>query len=195
MTKIKLLKKPRKARAKAEAERLPVTQSVVKKLFAYSGNRCANPACKQELVDEGGTMLGKIAHIHAAMNGARHDADMSDEQRRAFGNLIVVCGICHDKIDDPDREEEFPAELLRDWKERHEARFKKAEAQFVDRYRDSTAMAEPTFPKTLDALAEALNDEWLRDSEDHVGALSGLSASSAGCRFRPGTSRSSWPVG
>jgi hypothetical protein len=168
-TKIKPLKKPKKAQS--DAERLKVTPSVIKKLFAYSGNRCANPACKQELIDEGGTMLGKMAHIHAALNGARHDPDMTDEQRRDFANLIVICGICHDKIDDPKRENEFPAELLREWKERHEARFKKAEAQFVDRYRDSTEIAEPTYPKTLDALATALNDDWLRECEDHIKSL------------------------
>lgn len=159
------------SRTKAEPERLPVTPSVVKKLFAYSGNSCANPDCKQELVDEGGTMLGKIAHIHAAMNGARHLPEQTDEQRRAFENLIVVCSICHDKIDDPARQNDFSAELLREWKVRHEARFKRAEAQFVDRYRDSTEIAEPTYPETLDALADAVNDDWVRGNEDHVRSL------------------------
>lgn len=156
---------------KEDAERLPVTPSVVKKLFSYTGNRCANPVCKQELVDEGGTMLGKIAHIHAAMNGARFDADMSDEQRRAFANLIVVCGICHDRIDDPAREQEFPADLLREWKERHESRFRRAEAEFVDRYRDSTDIAQPTFPVTLNALATALDDASASGCEDQINGI------------------------
>ncbi|KQM90210.1 hypothetical protein ASE70_01980 [Sphingomonas sp. Leaf22] len=170
------MKKPLKPKLPAKAapvpaslpERLPITRSVIKKLFAYSGNCCTNPACNQELVDAGGTMLGKVAHIHAAKHGARHDPALSDEQRRAFENLLVVCSLCHDRIDDPDREAEFPPELLRVWKERHEARFRRAEAQFVDRYRDSTASAEPNYPKRLDALAAAISDSWMVDSEDHV---------------------------
>ncbi len=145
-------------KAKGESERLPITPSVVKKLFSYTGNQCANPKCKQELVDAGGTMLGKIAHIHAAKNGARFDINMSDEQRREFSNLIVVCGICHDKIDDPDRQIEFTADILKKWKERHETRFQRAEAEFVDLYRDLTEIAQPIFPLTLKALATAVED-------------------------------------
>ena len=141
----------------AQPERLPITPSTVKKLFAYSGNRCAYPGCTQDLVDEGGTMLGKIAHIHAAKNGARYDPNMSDEQRRAFENLIVVCGKHHDIIDDPDHEAEFPAELLKEWKQKHEARFRRAEREFIDRYKDSTAATEPTYPATLDALADPID--------------------------------------
>lgn len=37
----------RKAIPWTHAERLPVTPSVIKKLFAYSGNRGANPSFKQ----------------------------------------------------------------------------------------------------------------------------------------------------
>jgi hypothetical protein len=47
-------------------QRLPITPSVIKKLFAYSGNQCAIPNCTETLVDVSGTMLGKIAHICAA---------------------------------------------------------------------------------------------------------------------------------
>jgi hypothetical protein len=39
--------------------RLPPTPSTIKKLFAYTGNQCAMPNCKELIVDPSGTMLGK----------------------------------------------------------------------------------------------------------------------------------------
>jgi hypothetical protein len=54
--------------------RLSPTPSVIKKLFAYTGNQCAMPDCQETLVDVSGTMLGKIAHICAAEpGGPRYD--------------------------------------------------------------------------------------------------------------------------
>ena len=47
---------------KEEVKRLEPTPATIKKLFAYSGNLCAIPNCKELLVDETGAMLGKIAH-------------------------------------------------------------------------------------------------------------------------------------
>lgn len=139
----------------SEPERLAIKPSVIKRLFAYSGNRCANPGCKEDLVDEGGTMLGKIAHIHAAQKGgARFIATMSDEDRRDFSNLFVVCGKHHDIIDDPARAKEFDAEKLKLWKEQHEAKFKRAERELMDRYQDMTANSQPNYPRTLKAFLE-----------------------------------------
>jgi hypothetical protein len=150
-------------------DRLPPTPSTIKKLFAWSGNQCAMPDCKNELVDDGGTMLGKIAHIHAANEGgARFDAALDEEARRAFENLFLVCGPHHDIVDDPYREAEFPAELLRDHKQRHESRFQRAEHEFLERYRDRTRDATPTYPVTLDALADALGIEEMRGCPDDI---------------------------
>lgn len=150
-------------------ERLQPTTSTIKKLFAWSGNQCGMPDCKNELVDDGGTMLGKIAHIHAAKEGgARFDATLDEDARRAFENLFVVCGPHHDIIDDRNRETDFPADLLRDHKRRHESRFQRAEHEFLERYRDKTRDATPTFPVSLDALADALGIEELRNCSDDI---------------------------
>jgi hypothetical protein len=91
-------------------QRLPPTPSVIKKLFAYSGNQCAMPNCKETLVDVSGTMLGNIAHICAAeKGGARYDPEMTDKQRRDISNLFIVCGKHHDIIDDKNNENDYPA--------------------------------------------------------------------------------------
>ncbi len=38
-----------------------------KKLFALSGNQCAEPSCQQKMIsNDGNNVLGEIAHICAA---------------------------------------------------------------------------------------------------------------------------------
>lgn len=133
--------------------RMAPTPSTVKKLFAYSGNACARPDCDARLVDETGTMLGKIAHICAAeKGGARYVDSMTDDQRRSFHNLIIVCPTCHDVIDDPDNSQKFSAEVLRTWKRSHEQRFQSAERQLLKTLRDTTQSSLPSYPQNLRRL-------------------------------------------
>ena len=109
-------------------------------LFAYSGNRCALPNCKESLVDVSGTMLGKVAHIAGAEKGsARFDANMSGDARRRFENLILVCGKHHDIIDDPRNVPKYSVATLTGYKDDHERRFQIAERQLLEQYSDSTA--------------------------------------------------------
>src|SRR5215467_6570552 len=150
-------------------QRLPPTPSVIKKLFAYSGNQCAMPNCTETLVDVSGTMLGKIAHICAAeKGGARYDPKMTDEQRRDISNLFIVCGKHHDIIDDKINEKDYSADLLRKYKTTHEGRFKKAERQLLKQFVDTTQIAQPTYPKHLRALATALGVNYLADNKEEI---------------------------
>jgi hypothetical protein len=72
----------------------------IKRLFAHSGNRCAFPKCQNRLV-EGETLVGEICHIKARNpEGPRYDANQTAEQRHAYDNLILMCGIHHTVIDD-----------------------------------------------------------------------------------------------
>jgi hypothetical protein len=152
-----------------EPQRLPPTPSVIKKLFAYSGNQCAMPNCTETLVDVSGTMLGKIAHICAAeKGGARYDPMMTNEQRRDISNLFIVCGKHHDIIDDRNNEKDYPTDILRKYKATHEGRFKKAERQLLKQFVDTTQIAQPTYPKDLRALAAALGVNELADHEEEI---------------------------
>lgn len=72
----------------------------IKRLFAHSGNRCAFPKCQNRLV-EGETVVGEICHIKArSPDGPRYNANQTAEQRHAYDNLILMCGIHHTVIDD-----------------------------------------------------------------------------------------------
>ncbi|MCI5150705.1 MAG: hypothetical protein D3916_15200, partial [Candidatus Electrothrix sp. MAN1_4] len=102
--------------------RISPTPSTTKKLFALSGNACANPQCKNKLI-ESDVVLGEICHIEAAEeNGPRYNHNSNDEDRRSFLNLILLCEKCH-KIIDSD-EDSYPVTLLTSWKETHENKFK-----------------------------------------------------------------------
>jgi hypothetical protein len=78
------------------------TQATIKRLFAVSGNRCAFPKCKQPLVDSSaGKVTGRISHIKArSPGGPRYDPLQTEEERHQFDNLLLLCPIHHDVIDD-----------------------------------------------------------------------------------------------
>jgi hypothetical protein len=79
------------------------SQSVIKRLFAKSGNRCAFTDCPFELV-QGKTFIGEICHIKAASpNGPRYDPKQTAAERHAYENLVLMCANHHSMIDnDPD---------------------------------------------------------------------------------------------
>lgn len=63
----------------------------------------------------------EIAHIHGANPGSpRYREDMTDDERRAFANLLLLCRAHHELVDRR-RPDDYPASLLGDWKEAREA--------------------------------------------------------------------------
>ena len=64
-------------------KRLPPKPETLRKLYILSGNMCAMPNCTKVLIDEDGTWIGEVAHIHAASDGGpRADTSLSQEERR-----------------------------------------------------------------------------------------------------------------
>ncbi len=95
--------------------------ATIKRLYAVSGNRCAFPKCIVQLVDPtSGKVTGRIAHIKARQSGGpRYDAAQSEEQRHGFDNLLLLCPIHHDVVDDdPDS---YTVERLNSMKSKHES--------------------------------------------------------------------------
>ena len=137
-------------------ERLVIKDSVQRKLFTFSGNECAWPECEQVLAPVEGGWFGQIAHIRAAETGGpRFDEAMTNNQRREFDNLLLLCAKHHRLIDDNETAHRYSREALEEIKHHHESRFERAlddlsrqEEQYVDR----TAVVTAVHCSTLDAV-------------------------------------------
>ncbi len=100
-----------------------ISVTVRKKLWGKSGARCS--VCKAELFEQtqdsvqGDIILGEEAHICGDQIGsARHDASMTETQRNAEDNLILLCPTDHTKIDKD--ETQYGVEKIKEIKKKHE---------------------------------------------------------------------------
>jgi len=98
--------------------------TTIRRLDISSGNQCAEPICTKRLIAEDGqSIISKICHIEAASkNGPRWNAGMTDDERRDYSNLILLCDEHHTIIDNKDNELKFPVSLLKKWKTAHETK-------------------------------------------------------------------------
>jgi len=96
--------------------------STVRRLDTLSGNECAHPDCSKKLIAEDGvSIISKICHITAASKeGPRFDDNLTDDERRGFDNLILLCDEHHVIIDNKENETQYPTPLLKEWKRSHE---------------------------------------------------------------------------
>ncbi len=100
--------------------RLPVKPTTLRALFARSGNVCAYPGCVHELVNAKNQFVAEVCHIEAAMpKGERYNTEQTDEQRRSFANLLILCHKHHVETDDVN---EFSVDKLKEMKALHEAK-------------------------------------------------------------------------
>lgn len=101
--------------------RLPPTIQVLRALFAKSGNLCAFPMCSHPLIDENNLFVGQVCHIEAAESGGeRYNPVQTDEQRRNYENLILLCYRHHVVTNDTGL---FTVDRLRRMKSEHEAKY------------------------------------------------------------------------
>jgi hypothetical protein len=103
-----------------------ISKGVLAALAMVSGGRCywPKPPCSVPVtVDVDGDMVlnVEIAHIQGAhRNGPRYVEDMTDEERRQFGNLLLLCP-SHHRVIDVLRRDDFSIDDLVKWKKDREA--------------------------------------------------------------------------
>jgi len=103
---------------------LPISIKTHKMLWGRSGNRCAMPNCKIELVmdiletdDE--SLIGEECHIVAQKNnGPRGDEKFDINKLDKYENLLLLCRNHHKIIDD--NPEVYTIEKLKNIKKEHE---------------------------------------------------------------------------
>lgn len=100
------------------------SEKTLKILFAFCGNRCAEPTCTNSIVKDADNyspeiVVGHIAHIYAfADKGPRGKPGLTSKERNAPDNLILLCPTHHVIVDG--QYATYPAALLLDWKEKRE---------------------------------------------------------------------------
>jgi hypothetical protein len=159
-------------------KRLAPTGETLRRLFLTSGNLCAFPGCSKLMMNETGVFIGQLCHIEAAdVGGQRFNQGMTNEERRAFENLLLLCYEHHKITDDVPQ---FPVERLRQIKANHENRFSNPQRAMLEKLTDWTELDTPTTPQNLHRLNEVL--EWGFNDEELQGILDELNAYIA--RFR-----------
>lgn len=136
-----------------------IRETVVKTLFALSGNTCAfqdidtGRGCEERLTDPRWKHVkARIAHIRGLRPGsARWDATYPDPN--AFENLLLLCPNDHTRVDElePDR---YTVAVLEEMKSLHEQR-----AEPLRRWSDEAELAR--FVQSLIALTRL---EWAVDA-------------------------------
>ncbi len=95
-------------------------------LWSRSGGICCFPGCNERLVREANNqdqsaVIGHIAHIEAESDaGPRANPSLSDQQRNAYSNLILLCPTHHQTADA--RPNTYTVDVMRGWKVKTETR-------------------------------------------------------------------------
>ncbi len=105
-----------------------IPEDVKLKLWVLSGGRCEFPGCNKLLWRDGLTLkednYSHKAHIIAqSIHGPRGEVKLSAKMAADFSNLMLLC-FDHSQLIDGKNKADYPPELLRSYKEQHEARIK-----------------------------------------------------------------------
>ncbi|QGG46849.1 hypothetical protein [Heliorestis convoluta] len=140
--------------AKEKSKRLTPTIEVLRELYLKSGNQCAYPGCTKVMINSGGVFVGQVCHIEAAMpGGPRFNEKHTNEERRSFDNLMLMC-YEHHKI--TDKVDEFPVNRLKDMKESHEKKFSDIASKLQSSITDLTTLSDITLSSCCKKINKTL---------------------------------------
>jgi hypothetical protein len=144
------------------ARRLQPKLDTLRELFLKSGNLCAYPGCNKLMMNSAGVFVGQICHIEAAeASGPRFNPSMSNEERRSFANLMIMC-YDHHQITNNTRT--YPVERLKQYKADHERLFSRPDRAIINTLTDWTTSVAPTTPQNLRRLLRIETGEQLTES-------------------------------
>jgi hypothetical protein len=106
-----------------------IRREVERELWGRTAARCEFNDCNRLLykspVTQEPVNLAEMAHIYSFSKDGPRGWGIFTRRPSALndvGNLMLVCHDCHKKIDQDKKGERYPADLLRKWKDEHEAR-------------------------------------------------------------------------
>lgn len=135
------------------------SRGVYAALMSLSRGTCYWPDCGTtivRLVDSEPAVQVQIAHIRAVRpDGPRYDRAMTDRERNAFDNLMLLCVAHHNRVDRD--HSHYPVERLQQWKRDAERLFGDAIVSLND-----VDWTDVTSLKLEEAIAAALDDHLKR---------------------------------
>jgi hypothetical protein len=163
------------------AKRLAPQAETLRELFLKSGNLCAYPSCGRLMMNDEGKFIGQLCHIEAAEEGGeRFNPQMTNEERRAAANLMMMCYEHHTVTSDVER---YTVDVLRRYKREHESRFSRADRAILESLTDWTRLAEPTTVSTLKRISDVL--QWRVGEDDLQESIRKLNAYTGRLAFVP----------
>ncbi|MGQ8826224.1 hypothetical protein ACUTUE_23295 [Bacillus sp. NA_146.1] len=154
-----------------EVQRLKILDPVLRELYIFSGNQCAFPGCSNKIVNEDGTYIAQICHIEAVNEGGqRFNPNMTNEDRRALSNLMLLCYEHHKTTDNT---EVYTVKKMQEMKAKHEGKFKNLFDDMNKRLiTDITKEQEFYSPNSLESINNVL--KWGHCEEDLQGTIEAL---------------------
>lgn len=135
-------------------KRLKPTPETLRELFLKSGNICAFPNCAALMMNAKGDFIGQLCHIEAAEKGGeRFNKNMTNEERRASSNLMLMCYEHHKVTNDVTK---YPVQKMRKIKQDHERCFSDPDRAILARLTDWTTADQPSLVKNLGRMNEVL---------------------------------------
>lgn len=125
--------------------------------------------------------VAQVCHIEAALpKGGRFNEYMTNEERRSFDNLVLLCYPHHVATDDVDK---YTVEVMQAMKRSHEAKFQIGIDRLIQSVGDQTLTNQPVIPSSFDRFMAYCDlpldgeefESTRRDITTFVGLLSQLS--------------------
>lgn len=151
-------------------KRLAPKLETLRELFLKSGNLCAFPNCTALMMDADGVFIGQVCHIEAAEEGGeRFNKDMTNEERRAAPNLMLMCYAHHQVTNDVKK---YTVRKMQKMKREHERRFSSPDRAILERLHDWTAADTPQGVENLGRANQELG--WNHHDEELAEAVAEL---------------------
>ncbi|MDE9537151.1 hypothetical protein [Xenorhabdus bovienii] len=152
--------------------RLNPKSTILRTLFLRSGNQCAFPKCDVELINSYDQYVGNVCHIEAAEEGGeRYNQSQTDEDRRAYSNLILLCANHHKVTNDVNM---YSVQVLHSMKTTHESKvygrniLENKVTAFVNSTHGETVNLPQNLNKVQGSILEYFRKEELSGLVDHA---------------------------
>lgn len=115
--------------AKEKKNRPAIPESVKSELWARAAGRCEFRGCNKFLLEDTVTKkkrkINHIAHIVSWTPSGPRGNENSEKLAKDISNLMLTCVEHNNLIDDPKYVDEYPVELLQQYKREHEERIRR----------------------------------------------------------------------